>query len=75
MLNTVMCQRNLRLQNAVFHRNLDSSSTKYGNVSEQFRNKNAVCHRNLQRYNTQYCNVSEEFRITARSFSQEFGEL
>jgi hypothetical protein len=33
-----MCQRNLGIQNAVCHRNLESSSAKYDNVSEEFRN-------------------------------------
>jgi hypothetical protein len=38
MRNTVMCQRNLGIQNAVCHRNLDRSNAKYGNVREEFRN-------------------------------------
>jgi hypothetical protein len=33
-----MCQRNLGIQNAVSHRNLESFNAKYGNVSEEFRN-------------------------------------
>jgi hypothetical protein len=33
-----MCQRNLLIQNAVCHRNLERYNGKYGNVSEEFRN-------------------------------------
>jgi hypothetical protein len=32
MRNTVLCQRNLGIQNAVCHRNLESCNAKYGNV-------------------------------------------
>jgi hypothetical protein len=38
MRNTLMCQRNLRIQNSVCHRNLERRIAKYGNVSEKFRN-------------------------------------
>jgi hypothetical protein len=34
--NTVICQRNLGIQNAVCHMNLESYNAKYGNVSEEF---------------------------------------
>jgi hypothetical protein len=34
--NTVSCQRNFRIQNAVFNRNLESCNAKYVNVSEEF---------------------------------------
>jgi hypothetical protein len=42
MRNTVMCQRNLWIQNALCHRNLDSFNAKYGNVSEEFRNTERI---------------------------------
>jgi hypothetical protein len=35
---TVMCQRNIGIQNAVCHKNLESCNAKYGNMSEKFRN-------------------------------------
>jgi hypothetical protein len=38
MRNTVMCQKNLGIQNAVCHSNLDTCNAKYGNVSDEFRN-------------------------------------
>jgi hypothetical protein len=37
MRNTLMCQRNLGIQNAVCHRNLNRCNAKYGTVSEEFR--------------------------------------
>jgi hypothetical protein len=48
MRNTRMCQKNLGIQNAVCHRNLERCSSKYGNVSEEFRNTE--------------CSLSQEFR-------------
>jgi hypothetical protein len=36
MRYNVNCQRNVEIQNAVFHRNLESCNAKYGNVSEEF---------------------------------------
>jgi hypothetical protein len=45
---TVMCQRNLGIQNAVCHRNLESCNAKYRNESEKFRNAE--------------CSLSHEFR-------------
>jgi hypothetical protein len=39
MRNTEICQRNLGIQNAVCHGNLERyNNGKYGNVSEEFRN-------------------------------------
>jgi hypothetical protein len=45
--STVMCQMNLGIQNAVCHRNLEKCSSKYGNVSEDFRSTE--------------CSLSQEF--------------
>jgi hypothetical protein len=42
MGNTVMCQRNLGIQNAICHRNLESCNAKNGNVSEEFRNTERI---------------------------------
>jgi hypothetical protein len=36
--NTVMCQRNLGIQNAVCHKNLERCNTKYGNMSQELEN-------------------------------------
>jgi hypothetical protein len=38
MRNTVMCQRNFGIRNAFCHQNLASCNTKYGNMSQEFRN-------------------------------------
>jgi hypothetical protein len=38
MRNTVMCQRNLGIENAVSHMNLGRCNAKCGNVPEEFRN-------------------------------------
>jgi hypothetical protein len=48
MRNTEMFQRNLGIQNAVCHRNLDSCNGKYGKLSEEFRNTE--------------CSLSQQFR-------------
>jgi hypothetical protein len=37
MRSTVIFQRNLGIQNAVSHRNIETCNTKYVNVSEEFR--------------------------------------
>jgi hypothetical protein len=42
MRNTVMYIRNLRLENAVFQRNLESTSTKFGTVIEEFKNTECI---------------------------------
>jgi hypothetical protein len=42
MDNTVIYQRNLGIQNAVFHRNLERCNAKYGNVSEKFWNTERI---------------------------------
>jgi hypothetical protein len=71
MRNTEMFQRILGKQNAVCHRNLDSSKAKYGSQGNSGI-QNAICHMNLERCNAKCGNVSEEFRITECSLSQEF---
>jgi hypothetical protein len=48
MRYTVMCKRNIGIQNAVCHKNLESCNAKYGNVSEEFMNTE--------------CSLSQEFR-------------
>jgi hypothetical protein len=42
MRNTVMCQRNLGIQNAVCHKNLERCNAKNGNISEEFRNPECI---------------------------------
>jgi glutaredoxin-related protein len=45
---TVMYQRNLGIQNAGFHRNLERCNAKYENVSEEFRNTERILSREFR---------------------------
>jgi hypothetical protein len=74
--NTVLCLRNLGIQNAVCHRNLENCNAKYGNLSERFRNTGcSFIHRNLDSCKAKYFNVSEEFSNSECSLSPEFREM
>jgi hypothetical protein len=42
MRNTVIYQRNLGIQSAFCHMNLERCNAKYGNVSEEFRNTERI---------------------------------
>jgi hypothetical protein len=56
-----MFQRNIGIQNAVCHKNLERCSTKYTNVSEEFTNTERT--------------LSQEFRNSQSTWSQEFGAM
>jgi hypothetical protein len=53
MRNTFICQKNSGIQSAVCHRNLERCNTKYGEVSDEFRNTERI--------------LSQEFREVLRN--------
>jgi hypothetical protein len=64
MRNKEMCRRNLGIQNAVCHRSSEICNTKYGNMSEEFRNIKRSLSQEFREMSSKYGNVSDEFRNT-----------
>jgi hypothetical protein len=79
-----MCQRNLGIQNAVCHRNLESCNTKYGNVSDELRmqfvtgiwrdviRNTVMCQRNFGIQNTFFRRNLERCITKCGNMAEEF---